>query len=222
MWFALLFFFALPMATAEIIDRVAVVVGAGVITESEILREIRLTAYLNGDAPDFSAASKKKTAERLVEQRLMQAEINQSPYPLPGGDAIIQMLKSIQSRYSSAVLYQQSLQKYDITEEELKERLQRQLTTVRFIDFRFKPGIQVSDDDTAKYFREKILPQLRKDHPESDFVLDDYREESEQAVIGDRADRASDAWLKLARERTKIEYRDDAFRPEPERQEAGR
>ena len=37
---------------AEIIDRVAVVVGSGVITESEILREIRLTAFLNGEPLD--------------------------------------------------------------------------------------------------------------------------------------------------------------------------
>src|SRR5262249_49424474 len=58
---------------AEIIDRVAVVVGNRVITESEILREVRLTAFLNGAPLDFSAASKRKTAERLVEQRLIRS-----------------------------------------------------------------------------------------------------------------------------------------------------
>src|SRR5256885_916748 len=80
---------------AEIIDRVAVVVGNRVITESEILREVRLTAFLNGAPLDFSAASKRKTAERLVEQRLIHIENEASLYPLPTAESVEQALKEI-------------------------------------------------------------------------------------------------------------------------------
>ena len=45
-----LLFIAAFACRAEVIDRIAVVVGNGVITESEILREIRLTAFLEGRA----------------------------------------------------------------------------------------------------------------------------------------------------------------------------
>src|SRR2546421_12734122 len=81
LWLLLL---ALTMACrAEVIERIAVIVGPGVITESEIVREIRLTAFLNGDPLDFSAASKRKTAERMVEQRLIHIENEASLYPPP-------------------------------------------------------------------------------------------------------------------------------------------
>src|SRR5262245_9914320 len=64
-----LFLLALSVTCqAEIIDRIAVVVGNGVITESQIIREIRLAAFLDGKPLDFSAESKRKTADRLVEQ----------------------------------------------------------------------------------------------------------------------------------------------------------
>ena len=43
---------------AEIIDRIAVTVDNRVITESEIMRQIRITAFLNGKQPVFSAADK--------------------------------------------------------------------------------------------------------------------------------------------------------------------
>src|SRR5436309_13062632 len=84
---------------AEIIDRVAVVVGNRVITESEILREIRLTAFLNGAALDFSAASRRRTAERLVEQRLIRNEIESSRFPEPAPDAVQQTWQDVRSRF---------------------------------------------------------------------------------------------------------------------------
>src|SRR5438046_1912632 len=97
----LLLFFALAACRAEIIDRVAVVVGNSVITESEILREIRLTAFLNGEPLDFSPASKRKTAERLVEQRLIRIEADSSLYPPPEPDAVETQWKEVQSKFAS-------------------------------------------------------------------------------------------------------------------------
>src|SRR5207248_11380001 len=94
----LLLFLASIACRAEIIDRIAVVVGNSVITESEILREIRLTAFLNGEPVDFSPIVKRKTAERLVEQRLIGNEITASLYGLPSAAAAQEMLKQIKDR----------------------------------------------------------------------------------------------------------------------------
>ena len=68
---------------AEIIDRIAVSVGNRVITESDLDREIRVTAFLNDQKPDFSPENKRRTAERLVDQRLMRTELDMSRYLLP-------------------------------------------------------------------------------------------------------------------------------------------
>src|SRR5262245_58926156 len=138
---ALLFLLLASVACrAEIIDRVAVVVGKTVITESEIMREIRLTAFQETTPLDFSAVSKRKTAERLIEQHLIRAEMNVSPYPPPAQEAIERTLKEIQSRFPSVERYREELQRAGITEDELKTHLGRQISTLRFLDFRFRPG----------------------------------------------------------------------------------
>ncbi len=204
---------------AEIIDRVAVVVGNRVITESEILREVRLTAFLNGAPLDFSADSKRKTAERLVEQRLIRNEMDSSLYPLPEPEAVDEMAKDLQGRYPSRARYEQELERAGITDEDLKAHLRRQLITLRFLEFRFRPGIQINEDEVNKYFNERLTPELKKAHPGMEFSLDDYREQVEQALIGELVDKASDAWLKAARDRTRIEFRAAAFAPEPPRPE---
>jgi peptidyl-prolyl cis-trans isomerase SurA len=218
----LLVFFASLACRAEIIDRIAVTVGNAVITESEILREIRLTAFLNGEPLDFSPASKRKTAERLVEQRLIGNEITASLYPLPAAAATQEMLKQIKDRFPNPASYQEELTRVGVTEDELKAHLARQLTTLSFLDFRFRPGIQIGDEEIEKYFGERLKPELKKAKPGDEFSLNDYRSQVQEALIGDRMDKASDAWLKQARERTRIEFRAEAFAPEPPKQEASK
>jgi len=196
---------------AEIIDRIAVTVGDRVITDSEIVREIRLTAFLNGEPVDFGPESKRKTADRLVEQRLIQIENDVSLYPAPASEAVDEMLKRQQGRFASPALYQADLRRFGISEEELKAHLRRQLITLRFLELRFRPGIQVTDEEMVAYFAQRLTPELKKTHPGVEFSLSDYREQVEQALIDERVDKASDAWLKEARNHTRIQFRAAVF-----------
>src|SRR5271157_6637304 len=71
------------VARAEIIDRIAVSVGNRVITETDLDREIRITALLNNEKPDFSPAKKRAAAERMVDQTLVRSEMEASRYLSP-------------------------------------------------------------------------------------------------------------------------------------------
>lgn len=219
-WFLLLLV-TVVVCKAEVIDRVAVVVGNGVITESEILREIRLTACLNGEPLDFSPAQKRKTAQRLVEQHLIRAESGASSYPQPDPEEVEQLLKQARDRFASPDEFKNELERVGVTEDEVRAHLARQLATLGFLDFRFRPGIQISDDEITKYFNERLVPELKKKDPGKEFSVDNYRLQIEQALIGERLDKASDTWLKDAHDRTRIEYRSAVFAPEA-KQEASK
>jgi hypothetical protein len=220
-WLVLLFVTGMALR-AEIIDRIAVVVGNSVITESEILREIRLTAFLNGTPVDFSADSKRKTAGRLVEQHLIGAEAQASAYPPPDPDELEQSLRQVRERFASPALYKEALERAGIGEDQLKAHLAREITTLGFLDFRFRPGIQINDDEIARYFAEHVEPELKKKNPNMKFSAGDYRSQIEQALLGERLDKAADSWLKEAHDRTHIEFRPDVFPPEPPKQEASK
>src|SRR5689334_4252433 len=84
---------------ADIIDRIAVSVGNRVITASDLDREIRVTAFLNGAKPDFSAANKRATAERMVEQKLIQRELENSRYPVPARTEVEPELEQFKKKY---------------------------------------------------------------------------------------------------------------------------
>ena len=80
----------------------------------------------------------------------------------------------------------------------------------------------VGEEDIIEYFKERIAPRLKKANPGAELSASDYREQIEEALIAERIDKASDAWLKEARDHTHIEFRANVFAPDPPRQEANR
>ena len=211
---AILLAAAMP-AAAEIIDRIAVSVGNRVITETDLDREIRITAFLN-HSPAQSLASlspieKRTAAERMVDQALIRSELEASRYPPPSMDDTEIALHEERARYGNDAAYRKALADYGIDEADLKARLQWQLTLVRFIDIRFRPGVQVSDEEIRKYFDEELKPALLRAHPDQTPSLDEHRAEIEQTLTGQAADQQVEQWLKEARRRTHIQYHDEVF-----------
>jgi hypothetical protein len=198
-------------ARSEIIDRIAVSVGNQVITQSEIRREIRLTAFLNRQPAVFTAEARRRAADRLVEQKLVRKELEWSRFPLPAEDSIEPQWKALVERAGGEEALQKELDSYRLTEEDLKEHLLWQQTLLSFIDERFRPGIQVTDADIREYFRETILPLEKVAHPGMQARLEDYRDQIEKVIMGQRIDQELNDWLTEARKRTKVEYREEAF-----------
>lgn len=199
-------------ARSEIIDRIAVTVGTQVITASEILREIRLTAFQNGAAADFSLASRRKAAERLIEQKLIRKEMEVGRYPQPAPADVQTLLdQTKKQRFKSEDLYREALAKYGISEQDLKAQLVWQANLLRFIDIRFRPGIRVSADEIRTYFN-KELPELQKKAPQGQKIsLDEFRDKIEEALTDERIDKQMDDWLQETRKRTRIIFNEEAF-----------
>lgn len=199
-------------AGAEIIDRIAVSVGSRVITETDLDCEIRITALLNNQKPDFSPAHKRQAAERMVDQTLVRGELDASRYPPPSAVDTQAALQEEKARFGDDAAYRRTLAEYGVGEDDLMARLTWQLVLVRFIDVRFRPGIQIGDEEIRKYFDEHMRAGLTEAHPGQTPSVDDYRAGIEQTLIGQAADQQAEQWLKEARRRTRIQYHDEVFR----------
>jgi peptidyl-prolyl cis-trans isomerase SurA len=209
-WLVLLVSFLAP---AELIDRIAVSVGSRVITASDLAREIRVTALLNGAQPDFSPANKRATAERMVEQKLIRRELENSRYPMPSPAEIEPVLAKFKKEHFAAdAAYARALGDYRVAEQDVKDMLLWQRTLLLFIEVRFRPGVQVSDEDIQDYFNKVVRPAAEATHPGQPVALEDYRDNIEKTLAGERADQQMDNWLKEARRRTEIVFHEEVFR----------
>ena len=204
---------ALSPAAAAIIDRIAVSVGSQVITTSDIDREIRVLAFLSGSTPDFSAANRHTTADRMVEQKLIRHELESSRYPVPKASLIDPALADmVQKQFHGDAGYRTALTAAGITDQDVRDELLWQYTLLEFVDDRFRPAVQVSDQEVKDYFDKVVEPAALAAHPGETPKLDEYRDQVVKTLTGQRADEEMDRWLKEARSRNPIVYHEEAFR----------
>jgi len=203
---------AATLASGAIIDRIAVTVGNRVITSSDIEREIRVTAFLNGQAPDLSPPSKRAAAERMVEQRLVRHELETSRYPAPQPAEIEPVLAAFRHRYYPAEAdYRRALAQYHIGDQDVRDALLWQRTLLQFVDVRFRPAVQITGEEIQSYFDTVLAPKVRAAEPGKTLSLDDYRDQIEDILAGQREDRELDNWMREARRQTPIVYHDEAL-----------
>jgi hypothetical protein len=200
------------LASAEIIDRIAVTVDNQVITISEIGEALRVAAFLNGEKPDFGPAARRKMADRLIEQVLVRREMELTRYPEPPATEIEQTLSQVTHRFPSETQFQQALAEYKLTRRQIENSLRRQITLLHFTDLRFRPEVQVQESDVKQYYETVYLPEIRKKGVTPEPSFDDAQDDCEEALTTQLVDKRVDAWLAEARGRARIEYDEDAFR----------
>jgi peptidyl-prolyl cis-trans isomerase SurA len=196
---------------AEIIDRIVITVGNQVITQSQVDDEVRVTAFLNREKLDLGVEARKQAADRLIEQALIKREMDLSHYPLPElGDAG-ESLQSLKAMYSSETEFQDALEAYGVSPDELTRRLWWQLTLLRFIDYRFRPGIQIPPADVQAYYRQQLSEWEQKGIKPIP-SLDESRDQIEEILTQKRIDQALDQWIKDTRTQVPTTFLDPALK----------
>ena len=196
---------------AEVIDRMAVIVGRHVIKTSDILRDLRVTEFLNREPLELGAEAKKKSAERLIDQEIIRQEIVTGGYRRPSdedGSAFEKQLEKDRFHGSAAEL-RAALAKYGLTEPQLREQLLWQLTVLRFIDQRFRAGVLVTDDDVKNYY-DQHQEELRRQNPQVN-SLEALLPKIRSTLEGERINEIFNQWVEHERKISRIEYKQEAF-----------
>ena len=202
---------AFQTQAAVVIDRIAVVVGKHAIKASDIDRDLRVTEFQNRTPLDLSAAAKRKSAERLIDQSVIRDEIATGGYDRASNAEAEAMLGQIRrERYDgSAVRMRQELTRYSLSEQDLREELLWQLTVLRFIDERFSSAVPVADQDIRDYYNQH-LTQLKREYPR-DYSFTALESKIRSILQGEEVNKQFEAWLEEARKNQRIEYKQEAF-----------
>jgi hypothetical protein len=201
------------LASAEIVDRIAVAVDRLVITASAIEEQIRVAAFLNQTPTDLSPAGRRRMAERMIEQALLRREMRISRFNEPAeaeADPVLRQLR--QSRAGTPEEFSQLLDRFRIGEDALRRNLLWQLAVLRFTDVRFRPGSAVSEGEIEIHYREVYVPEWRSlKGQQAPPDLEEVRDRIEETLLGLKVEQALDEWLKDARAQAKVRYFEEAF-----------
>jgi hypothetical protein len=198
-----------PFARAETLDRIAVTVGRHVISQQDILQDIRLSAFIDSQPPAFSAEQKRKSADRLIDQYLVLQDAALTRTPLPSAADAAAILEPIRARYASDQEYRSALAQARITDTELAEHLWAGLRMLRYTDLRFRPEVEISEDALHAYY-DKLTAQA--DHTPASQSFEASRHDIEKLLTEQQTMQALDRWLSTARGETAIVYHEAAFK----------
>jgi hypothetical protein len=195
------------LAFSVIIDRIAVIVGASIVKDSDIERDLRVTAFLDGAPLDLGKESRKKAAKHLIDQVFIRREIRIGDYPAATPEEASRQLDALKKqRFRTDIAFQDGLRRYGLTEADLRMEFQWQLTVLRFIDARFKPAVLVSDEEIERYYGDHRAA-LAREHP-GKASLENLQEDIRNTITGGKVNKLFFSWLDEQRQSARVEFRE--------------
>jgi hypothetical protein len=200
---------AAPFARAETLDRIAVTVGRHVISEQDLVQDIRVSAFIDGKQPGFSSEQKRKAADRLIDQYLVLQDAASTRTPMPSAADVAAILEPIKARYASDQEYRSALTQAGITDAELADHLLAGFRMLRYTDLRFRPEVEISDDALHAYY-DKLTASAGNTSARPTFEAS--RNDIEKLLTEQQTMQVLDRWLSMVRGETAIVYHEAAFK----------
>jgi len=200
-------FSAALCSAQQVIDRMVATVNAGVktdlITYSDLLWQLALQPTSQLDNP--SSADLNRALRLLIDQRLILQEAEKIPTIVPTVKEINDARDDLARNFPTPVEFQQRLQRVGLTSEKLDEIIEQRLKMEKYLDFRFRNFVVISQKEIADYYRDVYVPRLQARFPGRIVPSQEQaRAEIEKTLMEAKIESDMDAFLDTARERAEI------------------
>jgi hypothetical protein len=182
-------------------------VNAGVrtdlITYSDLIWQLALQPNALLDNPN--SADLNRAMRLLIDQRLILQEAEKIPTIVPTQKEVSDARDELARNFTSPLEFQQRLQRVGLTSEKLNEIVEQRLKMEKYLDFRFRNFVVISQKEIADYYREVYTPRLQTRFPGRIVPpLEQVRQEIEKTLMEAKIESDTDAFLDAARERAEI------------------
>jgi hypothetical protein len=156
---------ALPAKAGDILDRIVATVNNHIILQSEWEDAVRYEAFVAGRALDQVQGSDRKAAlDHLIDQELLREQMRSSGFPHASGEEVEKNIEEIRKRYPADgnAGWKAALNRYGLTEEELKKRVALHVDLMGLVDSRLRPNVVIDSKSIESYYNQELLPQLKQ------------------------------------------------------------
>lgn len=191
----------------EIVDKTVATVNSGVrtdlITYSDLIWQLALQPNTPVTQPSSEALN---GALRIIEdQRLILQEAVKLPTIAPTDQEITEARDELVKQFPTQEELRQRMIRVGLTAEKLNEILEQRVHIEKYLDFRFRSFIVISQKDVADYYRDVFVPRFRRRSPTVIVpTLDQARPEIERILTESKVESDIDSFLDNARDRAEI------------------
>lgn len=183
----------------ELVDRIVARIENDIILLSEV-RE--LAAYQQ--LLDGRAESQDQLLRALIEQWVVRTEAQAAQFPPPAAVEVDDQAGQIQSRFPTPQAYRERLAALGLPPQALRRIVQQQLYLAGYLDYKFRPAVQVEEQAISRYYQEELVPALQT-KGQAALPLDDLREQIRELLIQRGISERADSWFEETKSRLQIE-----------------
>jgi hypothetical protein len=173
------------------------------ITYSDLLWQLALqpqTSLVNPSSDELNRA-----LGLIIEQRLILEEAEKLPSIEPSLDEVKAARSALAQTFPSLAEFQLRLQKVGLTADRLNQILEQRVRIEKYLDFRFRNFVVITQTEIGDYYRDVYVPRLRTRAPGQIIpTLEDSRAEIEKTLTEAKIESDMNAFLDNARERAEI------------------
>jgi len=191
------------LLSAAVVDRIAAVVDRQVITVSEI-NQMLLVRFFARQASTSEDDYRRDVLESLIAQALRFRDVERFGAEDVPKDSIEARVQEITKRFASPAAFDDAVRQAELSPDELRTLVKRQLQVEQYIQERFAPLIFVSNDEIETYYRGP-WSQQRRERGMAIPPLNDVREEIRALLKSSRLQQEIDKWTTQLRARANVD-----------------
>jgi hypothetical protein len=205
-----------------VLDRAVAVVNKHVILSSDLDDEIRLSVLDPNTVPQVEI-TRQQALDQLISRTLIEQQIRQQDIEAiePSQQEVNARLHEIRTELPICVRqncasdagWKAFLASHGLTAERVEAYLRYRLEILRFIEQRFREGIQISPQQIETYYHDTLLPQYASG--ETAPPLDQVAPRIQEILLQQQVNQLFDNWLTDLRKQGDVEVLDSDLAPQP-------
>lgn len=193
----------------KVVDQILALVNDEAITRSDLLWSLALDPKAPSPAGPVSPDLFRQKLDVMIDERLVLQEASRIPARITR-EEINRKRTELIKEFPSEAAFRERVEAVGLTPERINQLLEQRVLIDRFVDFRFRSFVLVTDQEIQRYYDEKFAPEIRNrgavpppldaELPSKVTVRDDIRNILKEEKINQEIDR----YLTAARQRADI------------------
>lgn len=180
------------------IDGIAIRIGDDVVTDSEVQQLEDYQQLIDGHAE-----SRAQVLQELVDQWIVRTEAAATKFPHPTASEVSQEFQALVKQFKSSQEFEERLAHCGLTQDGLRQVIERQLYYVRFLNYKFHAAAQVTSAEIEAYYQKQLAPQLQKQGMTVP-PLNQVEAQIKQLLTQEEINEKAAQWLEEAKARLRI------------------
>ncbi len=211
-----------PASSSIVLDRVVAVVNRRVLLASDLDDEMRLSilepSNNSSQALTPTQALAKLVSRTLVEEQMRQEDMSSIEPAQKEVESRLHELRTdlpacVRAHCSNAAGWSAFLAAQGLTEQRVEAYLRSRMEILRFIEQRFRQGIQIEPQQVEQYYRKTMLPQYAPG--ETVPPLDEVAARIREILLEQQVNDLFDNWLANLRQQGNVEILDPSLATGP-------